>query len=297
MSDVTVTTIAPAPAAPPIQPTAQPAPAARQSVADSVYQRLAPDQQQRYASIRGPDGGSEWVDRATLPSATADPANPADPAPVSDPNAKVKVGDLEVSQADLQEWMQSKAAAELKKVQLPQTPADYKADLPPDFQMPAGISEFKFDTSDPLFTSAQAWAHARQIDQGTFSEMVGLYASAKATEAAQLNAAHADQVAKMGANGPMRVTALETWFRGVVGDDKIAGQMKNMLVTADIVKGMEKIQARMVTQGTANFSQSGREPGHDQRSGRVSDEQYAAMKPGERLDYARQFDQSQFQSR
>jgi hypothetical protein len=134
----------------------------------------------------------------------------------------------------------------------------------------------------------------RQIDQGTFSEMVGLYASAKATEAAQLNAAHADQVAKMGANGPMRVTALETWFRGVVGDDKIAGAMKNMLVTADIVKGMERIQARMATQGAASFSQAHREPGHDPRGGRVSDEAYAAMKPGERLEYARGFDQSQF---
>ena len=98
----------------------------------------------------------------------------------------------------------------------------------------------------------------------------------------------------MGANGPMRVTALETWFRGVVGDDKIAGAMKNMLVTADIVKGMERIQARMATQGAASFSQAHREPGHDPRGGRVSDEAYAAMKPGERLEYARGFDQSQF---
>src|SRR5450755_4411065 len=95
----------------------------------------------------------------------------------------------------------------------------------------------------------------RQIDQGTFSEMVGLYASAKATEAAQLNAAHADQVQKMGANGPMRVSALDQWFRGVIGDDRIAAQMKSMLVTADLVKGMEKIQARMTTQGVASFSQ------------------------------------------
>lgn len=288
MTDTTVTTIAPT-AAPSVQPAAQPAPAARQSVADSVYQRMPADQRERYASIRGPDGGSEWVDRATLPSATGSTTT----AP-ADPNARHRIGDLEVSQAELQAFMESKAAAELKKASLPASPADYKADLPADFQMPAGISEFKFDTTDPLFTSAQAWAHSRQIDQGTFSEMVGLYASAKATEAAQLNAAHADQVAKMGANGPMRVTALETWFRGVVGDDRIAGQMKNMLVTADIVKGMEKIQARMTNQGTASFSQAHREPG-PANNGRVSDEQYNAMTPGQRLDYARQFDQSQFQ--
>jgi hypothetical protein len=294
MSDTTVTTIAPAPAAPPAAPSA---PVPRQgAIADNAYQRLSPADQARYAQVRaGPDGGSEWVERSTLPSATDSPSTaPADPGKPADPNARHKIGDLEVSQAELQEYMQSKAAAELKKASLPQTPADYKADLPPDFQMPAGITEFKFDTTDPLFTSAQAWAHARQIDQGTFSEMVALYASAKATEAAQLNAAHADQVAKMGANGPMRVTALETWFRGVVGDDKIAGAMKNMLVTADIVKGMERIQARMSTQGVASFSQAHREPGHDQRGGRVSDEVYAAMSPGEKLSYSRGFDQSQF---
>jgi hypothetical protein len=296
MSDVTVTTIAPAPAAPPAASPA--APAERPGfIPDNHYERLPADQQANYARVkRGADGGAEWIARDKLKSETGTTTtNSADPAPVSDANAKVQIGDLQVSQAELQQWMESKAADELKKAQLPQTPADYKADLPPDFQMPAGISDFKFDASDPLFTSAQAWAHARQIDQGTFSEMVGLYASAKATEAAQLNAAHADQVAKMGANGPMRVTALETWFRGLVGDDRIAGQMKNMLVTSDIVKGMEKIQARMTTQGTASFSQAHREPGQA-NSARVSDEAYRAMSPGEKLNYSRGFDQSQFRN-
>jgi hypothetical protein len=50
----------------------------------------------------------------------------------------------------------------------------------------------------------------------------------------------------------------------------------------------------MVSQGTATFSQAHREPGHDQRGGRVSDEAYNAMSPGQRLDYSRGFDQSQF---
>jgi hypothetical protein len=293
MTDTTVTTIAPA-AAPPPAPT----PAQRSTIADNAYDRLGPEDQGKYSRLKNADNLPEWVrrDQIATDRTTAKPDGTTTEAPPpADPLAKVKVGDLEVSQAELQEYMQSKAAADLRRASLPQTPADYKPDLPPDFQMPAGITEFKFDTTDPLFTSAQAWAHARQIDQGTFSEMVGLYASAKATEAAQLNAAHADQVAKMGANGPMRVTALETWFRGVVGDDKIAGAMKNMLVTADIVKGMERIQARMTTQGTANFSQAHREPGHDQRGGRVSDEAYNAMTPAQRLDYARGFDQSQFQ--
>jgi hypothetical protein len=285
------------PAASPASSSPSPAPAPRSTIADVAYDRLPPDRQSQYARIKDADNNPEWVrrdelatDRTTKPDGTTTEAPPP-----ADPLAKHKIGDLEVSQAELQEYMQSKAADELKKAALPPTPADYKADLPPGFQMPAGISEFKFDTTDPLFTSAQAWAHARQIDQGTFSEMVGLYASAKATEAAELNAAHADQVAKMGANGPLRVTALETWFRGVVGDDKIAGQMKNMLVTADIVKGMERIQARTSSQGIASFSQAHREPGQA-NNGRVSDAAYAAMSPGEKLNYSRGFDQSQFRN-
>jgi hypothetical protein len=164
MTDGTDTGAASAPAAP---PAASSAPAARQgAIADNTYQRLSQADQARYAQVRaGPDGGSEWVERDQLPSATDSPSTvPADTAKPADPNATHKIGDLEVSQAELQEYMQSKAAAELKRASLPQTPADYRPDLPPDFQMPAGITEFKFDTTDPLFTSAQAWAHsARSI--------------------------------------------------------------------------------------------------------------------------------------
>ena len=67
------------------------------------------------------------------------------------------------------------------------------------------------------------------------------------------------------------------------------GDIKSVLLTS------ERIQARMTSQGTASFSQAHREPG--QAGGKVSDEAYRAMTPAQRLEYARQFDQSQFQSR
>jgi hypothetical protein len=300
MTDTTVTTTAPAPsaaAAPAAAPpAASPAPAARQGViADNAYQRLAPADQARYAQVRaGPDGGSEWVERSTLPSATDSPSTvPADPGKPADPLAKVKIGDMEVSQAELQEFFQAKGEADLRKASLPPTANDYVPTLPANFELPAGV-DFNIDAADPMLADARAWAHGKGLSQSDFSELIGIYATGKGHEQAFINTATAAEVAKMGINGVQRVTALETWLRGMVGD-KLAGPMKQMLATADIVRGMEMIQHRMTTQGTATFSQAHREPGHDQRSGRVSDETYRAMSPGERLDYARGFDQSQFQ--
>lgn len=196
--------------------------------------------------------------RQAQDQAAADAAKPPatdkqQPTPAGD---KHKFGEMEFTEQELRDLLTAKGEAELRKANLPASPADYAADLPADFEMPAGV-EFKIDANDPLLTSARDWAHAKGFDQQTFSEMVGLYASVKATEQAQLNVAHADQVAKMGFNGPMRVTALETWLRGIVGD-KLAGPMRSMMATADIVKGLELIQHRMVSQGSASFSQTGR---------------------------------------
>jgi hypothetical protein len=287
------TTIAPAPAAPPAAPSA---PAQRQvAIADNAYQRLAPADQARYAQVRaGPDGGSEWVDRSTLPSATESPSTaPADPAKPSDPNARHKFGEMEFSEQELRDLLTSKADAELRKASLPATPNDYVPALPENFKLPAGV-DFNIDAADPMLADARAWAHGKGLSQGDFSELIGIYATAKANEAAFLNTATQAEIAKLGINGVQRVSALEVWLRGVVGD-KLAGPMRQMMATSDIVRGLEMIHARMVSQGAATFSQAHREPGHDQRSGRVSDETYAAMSSGERLDYARQFDQKQFQ--
>jgi len=200
MTDTTVTTAAP------ISP--PPAPAApRNSIADVAYDRLAPDQQSQYARIKDADNNPEWVRRDQLatdrkPDATTTTETP----PPADPNAKHKFGEMEFSEQELRDFLTAKADAELRKASLPATAAEYKAELPANFEMPAGV-EFKIDETDPLLIDARAWAHSKGLDQATFSEMVGIYASSKAKETAQLNAAHAAEVARMGANGTQRVTA------------------------------------------------------------------------------------------
>lgn len=260
------------------------APASRTGlIADSIYDGLPPDQQRKYARMprAGDQGGSEWVDRSTI-------SKPADAAAAN--GETVKVGDMQVTQAELQEFFAAKGEAELKKATLPATPEAFEARLPENFEMPAGV-EFKIDEKDPLLADARRWAHAKGLDQATFSELVGIYASAKAKEAAFIATAQAAEVTKLGANGTQRVTALETWMRGVVGD-KLAGPMRSMMVTADIVRGLEIIQHRQTSQGAASFSQAGRVPG--QASNKPSEEQWAKMSPAERMDFTNNTDQSQF---
>jgi hypothetical protein len=254
------------------------------AITDGAYDGLLPDQQAKYARVKNGDQGGQWVARDQL---AAEPGL-NNQTPTGD---KVRVGEMEVTQAELQEFFQSKADTELRKASLPATPADYAATLPESITLPPGV-EVKFNEADPALADARAWAHKQGFSQAQFSEMLSLHASLQAREVAQFNAAHAAEVAKMGANGTMRVTAMETWLRGMVGD-KLAGPMRGMMVTADIVKGLEILQQKFSRQGAATFSQSHREPG--QTNGRVSEDQYQAMGPAKRLNYARSHDQSQFQ--
>jgi hypothetical protein len=197
------------PIAPQATPSASPAPAPSSAspapragvITDGAYDGLPADQRDHYARVRkGPDGGSEWVARDQLGT---------DPATAPAPGEKHKFNEMEFTEQELRDLLTARADAELRKAGLPATPEAYQASLPENFEMPNGV-KFEINESDPLLTSARAWAHSKGLDQGTFSEMVGLYASAKAQETAQFNAAHTAEVAKMGANGPMRVTALET---------------------------------------------------------------------------------------
>jgi hypothetical protein len=261
-------------------------------ISDAHFDSLPPDQQGQYARVRkGPDGGSEWRSRDQLGTdPVASSATPADGTVPTVEGDTLRLGDLELTAEEARGLLTAKADADLRKASLPATPADYKAELPLDFQAPAGI-EIKINEADPLLADARRWAHAKGWDQATFSEMVALYAGAQAREQATFAAAHAAEVAKMGANGSQRVTAIESFLRGHVGDDLAKG-MRAMLVTADIVKGFEKLAAKFSSQGAANFSQSHREP--REVDGRVSSEQYDRMTPAQRLDYARSFDQRQF---
>jgi hypothetical protein len=181
------------------------------------------------------------------------------------------------------------AAEQVRRNALPQKPEDVQIALPKEFQLPQGV-EFKFDPAKPEFTKLQAAAVKHGLSQDAVTDLVGVYAETLVSSEATLSAAKNAEIAKLGANGPARVTALSTFFDGIG-----APEMKGMLVTAPIVAACERMVAKFASQGVASFSQAHREPG--QAGGKVSDEAYRAMTPAQKLDYARQFDQSQFQQK
>lgn len=181
------------------------------------------------------------------------------------------------------------AAEQVRRNALPQKAEDIKLDLPKDFQLPQGM-EFKLDQATPELGKFRDVALKRGLDQDTITDLLGVYAETQVASKHAIDTARAAEVAKLGANGATRVTALETFFTGLLGADD-AKAIGSMLVSARIVQAAEKIAAKFANQGAASFSQAHRDAEVSQSP---SDDQWKAMSAAERLDYARRHDQSKF---
>jgi hypothetical protein len=99
---------------------------------------------------------------------------------------------------------------------------------------------------------------------------------------------------ELGANATVRVTALQTWLQGTIGPE-LAKSLCSGLFSEKQVRALELLANKHSSQGAASFRQDGREP-HGQ-PGRVSEEQWSGMSAAERWNYARGFDQKQFNGR
>ena len=232
----------------------------------------------------------------TPPVPAQTPAQASAPAkPVYVPEAfwdatagKVKEAEF----ADHFNQMQTRIAADdVKALSRPQSPADYKIELPADFKAPVGAPEFKFNEADPLLSQAKDWAHKRGLDQDTFKEALALYAGSQIVSAQQVTAAREAEIAKLGTTGPARVDAVTNFLKGMVGE-QVGRQLASRMFTASDVQAMEALVTRMASQGSAAFTARGREP--PPQAGKLSDADYKKLSPGEKLDYAKQFDQSKF---
>jgi hypothetical protein len=192
-----------------------------------------------------------------------------------------KVKDDKAFASYINEHVAFKAAEDSKRLTLPQNPDAYKIELPSDFKAPEGI-DFKFKDGDPLLAQAKTMAHTMGISQENFSKLLGLYAGAQVADAHTINTARNAEIAKLGAAGPARVTAITTFFKAHLGDGDGA-QLAARLFTAKDVEIAEKLVARFASQGTGTFRQTGRDA--DTRA-RVDDATYEKMSYTEKKAYA-----------
>jgi hypothetical protein len=174
--------------------------------------------------------------------------------------SKVKFGDgTEYSESQVRDALAHKAEQEIRKQGLPQSPTGYEIKLPADFKAPEGI-KFEFDLTDPGLAQFRQLAHARGMDQKTFSDALGVYAANKIAEQQKLGTARAAELGKLGSAANARIDAIETWLKSKIGARAglFVGQMRNFPVAA-MVESFEEIIRGASNQGGADFSQSGRQ--------------------------------------
>jgi hypothetical protein len=224
---------------------------------------------------------------------TADPATPPKPG---DPAATVVdgrlvVGEYSLSSDDIAEIIKTRSELDARAGKVPAGPEGYELKLPETFKVPEGI-DFKFDEANPDFVTLRRWAHGKGMDGDTWREMLAFYAQTQIREMQAFKAAVEKEQTALGVFGTNRITTLNQFLVGKLGAED-AQAIGTMMVSARIVHALERWAAKDSTQGAAPFSQAHRAVPEPQ--GRVSEEVYNKMSHGERMAYARQFPQEQFQ--
>lgn len=147
----------------------------------------------------------------------------------------------------------------MRRNTLPKSDAEYQVKLPGNFQLPAGV-KFEFDVNSPELASARKIAHARGMDQETFSDMLGVYAASKISEQTKASQAREANLQQLGAAGPQRVEAVATWLTVKAGEHgKAVGDFIRQYPAAPIVQAMETLIKQFSSQGGADFSQAHRD--------------------------------------
>jgi hypothetical protein len=108
------------------------------------------------------------------------------------------------------------------------------------------------------------------MDQGTFSDFLGVYAAQRIADAVKIDAARTAEIAKLGSAAPQRIDAIRTWAHGTLGTE-LGGAIDQMLCTSKQVEAFEGIMNRFSRQGGTPYSQAHREqeppagkiPGYD----------------------------------
>jgi hypothetical protein len=177
-----------------------------------------------------------------------------------------------------------KATEDSRRLTLPKTADEYKPVLPADFKVPEGL-EYKIDEANPIWSQARQLMHdidtGKLSGQAAFEKMIALHAANEVGTVQNLKAARDAEVAKLGATGSARVTAVQNFLNAQLGEE-LGKTVGNMLVTAKHVEGFEKLLASFRSQGSGAFAPS-KAP---TEAPKLSQEQYDKMSYSEKKEYA-----------
>jgi hypothetical protein len=173
----------------------------------------------------------------------------------------VKIGDSEYSHDQVRAALKFKAEQDIRKSGLPASPDQYDLTLPADFRPPIDGVSFEFDKNSAELQNFRRLAHARGLDQQTFSEALGIYAANRIGEHQQLATARTAELTKLGSAAGQRLDAIDLWLRSQVGSkaDLIVNQLKRFPV-ASMVEAFEQLARNASNQGSAAYRQDGRVP-------------------------------------
>ncbi len=153
------------------------------------------------------------------------------------------------------------AQEDIRRANVPPSPAEYKLEISPDAKLPGGV-EYKFNAGDASLVALRNWAHSKNFDQSTLSEMLTIYATYEAQQNAALAEISRAEILKAGPTAPQRVDGISKWIRAEVGDADAKPILATMVTDAHL-RFFEKMQQRISSQGAASFTTSHRVPADD----------------------------------
>jgi hypothetical protein len=231
-------------------------------------------------------------------SAAADTGGQPQPQPgqAAVADGKLVVGDLASSSDDIKSILAAKAQRDSRAALTPATADGFTLNLPEDFQYPPGTDGWQWDLGTPhaaaQLGSLKQWAHANQLDQNSFSQLLAIYAGHSIAEEARFSAAKAAEVGKLGSAAAARVDSVNVWLEARLGS-QLAGAMRQMMHTAKVVEGFENLMRSFSSQGVGG-NPGGARDGASSQPAKISDEAYAKLSYTEKQAYAQRFDQTRF---
>jgi hypothetical protein len=217
---------------------------------------------------------------------------PTAPEPAAD-RPKIRLGNsvdgyADFDESEIQAWREEHARQESRRLSLPPTADLFEVRLPDSWKPPEAFKDWKPDPSHYLMAQAKQLAHdastGKISGQQLFSEMLALNSATQIGSAETLRSAREAEIAKLGANATLRVTAVQRWIAAQVGDD-LAKATEPLLATSKMVEVWEKVIAKFKG-ADGSFSPS---RGPAQARPTMDDATWNKMSYSEKKDYAAKF--------